>query len=134
MNNKLLDFFKKDRFAMTNGIRLVEAKPGYAVAKMEIRDSHLNTVNIVQGGAIFTLADHAFAAASNAGGLVTLSTSAHISYFRPVRGVFSLTAIASAVSASNKICCYNVDVFDDDNVLVARFIGQGYIKKDKHDF
>jgi len=50
------DFFKNDRFAEHNGIELLDIAPGYAKAKMEVKDRHLNGVDVVHGGAIFTLA------------------------------------------------------------------------------
>jgi acyl-CoA thioesterase len=52
MSNKIIEFFEKDRFAAYNGIKLIEVKPGYAVAKMEITENHLNGIDVVQGGAI----------------------------------------------------------------------------------
>ena len=80
------------------GIKLVEVKPGYAKANMEITDKHLNAVNIVQGGVIFTLADFAFEAASNSYGQVSLGINANISYFQPPKGKI-LIAEAKEISA-----------------------------------
>lgn len=65
MNNDMIDNVKKDKFASYVGIELLEVGDGYAEAQMEITDNHLNGVNILHGGAIFTLADYTFAAASN---------------------------------------------------------------------
>lgn len=132
MSVDLINFFKNDRFAFENGMRLVEVRPGYAVTEMKINERHLNAVNTVQGGAIFTLADYAFAAASNSKGFITLGTNASISFFKSPKGK-KLTAKASEVSSSRKLCCYNVDVFDEIDDLVARFTGTGFIKKDKLD-
>jgi len=127
MDTDLIKFVEKDRFAAYVGVKLVKVDPGHAVAKMEITDNHLNGVNLVQGGAIFTLADYAFAAASNSRGLVTLGINASISYFKSPKGRF-LTAEATEVSSQKKLCGYNVDVFDENSDLIARFYGTGYIK------
>lgn len=54
------EFFKADRYAATSGIELLQAEPGQAETRMEIRDMHLNAGNVVQGGAVFTLANLAF--------------------------------------------------------------------------
>ena len=59
-----VDFFKKDHFAMDAGIELKEAKPGYAVACVNVIEKHLNAGGVVQGGLLFTLADLAIAAAA----------------------------------------------------------------------
>ena len=45
---------------------------------MEIKDFHKNALDGVQGGAIFTLADFAFAVASNQDGAATVSLSNNI--------------------------------------------------------
>ena len=71
-----LKIFEKDRFAKTSGIRLLEASPGYAKAEMVINENHLNAVGVVQGGAIFTLADFTFAVASNSHGKMALAIDA----------------------------------------------------------
>lgn len=133
MSEDISNFFKKDRFADFVGIKLVEVKPGYARACMTITDQHLNAVNIVQGGAIFTLADFAFAAASNSHGQVSLGINANISYFKPAKGKV-LTAEAKEISASKKLANYNVDIFDEDMQIIARFTGMVYRKKDMIEF
>ena len=47
--------FSGDRFAATSGVELLDLRPGYAKARLEVHERHLNGVNIVQGGAVFTL-------------------------------------------------------------------------------
>lgn len=128
--NEIFEYFKKDRFAAENGMKLVKARPGYAEARMEITQSHLNGYGIVQGGATFTLADFAFAAAANAKGFATVSCGASINYFKPPMGRF-ITAKAIEVSSSRRLCTYNVEIFDEDGSLIARYTGNGYIKKEK---
>jgi len=51
------NFFKNDRFAEHVGIELLEVSEGRAKAKMEIKEHHLNGIDIAHGGAIFSLAD-----------------------------------------------------------------------------
>lgn len=130
MNEKLVKLLKNDRFAAFIGIELVEAEPGYAVAKMEIGERHLNGVDIIQGGVIFTLADFAFAAASNACGQITVGINANIAYFQASKGKF-LIAEAKEVAASQKLANYNVDVYNEDKEHIARFSVMGYKKNEK---
>lgn len=130
---KIIRFFEKDRYASFSDIELVEVTPGYAVAKVEITDKHMNAVNIVQGGLIFTLADFAFAAASNSYGQVAVSINSNISFFKSARsGV--LTAEAKEIASNQKLASYDVDIFDEDRGLIAKFNGTVYIKKDRIDF
>lgn len=118
---------ENDRFAAYLGIEIVAVDDDYAVVKMKITDDHLNGINIVQGGVIFTLADFAFAVASNEKGLVTVGINANISYFKPPKGKL-LTAEAKKISSSKKLCNYSVDIFDESKDLIARFNATGYIK------
>ncbi|MFQ6090313.1 MAG: hotdog fold thioesterase, partial [Candidatus Bipolaricaulia bacterium] len=57
-----------DPFARSLGIELLELGPGYGRAAMTVREEMLNFQGIPHGGAIFSLADAAFAAASNSHG------------------------------------------------------------------
>mgnify|MGYP000608117051 CR=1 FL=1 len=59
------EFFKNDRFATNAGVELIEIKEGYSKARLVITAEHLNAGGRTQGGAIFTLADLALAAAAN---------------------------------------------------------------------
>ena len=125
-------FFMKDNFIVNSGIELLEVSPGYAKAKLEVEEKHLNALRTVQGGALFTLADLAFAAASNAHGNATVSLNANISFVKPAtKG--TLTAEAKETSISPKIATYTVNITDDKGDLIAIFQGMGYRKKDSFD-
>jgi acyl-CoA thioesterase len=128
MNTEMIKFTENDKFAAYVGIKLIEVNPGYAVAQLEIADNHMNGVGMVQGGAIFTLADYAFAVASNSKGIVTVGINANISYFKSPQGKL-LTAKATEISSHKKLCGYNVDIYDENSDLIARFSGTGYIKR-----
>ena len=127
MREKILEIIKNDRFASANGITLIEAESGYAHAQMQITDNHLNGVGMIQGGAMFTLADFAFAAASNLSGNITVSIQANISFLKAAKGNI-LNAKATEISKSKKLCNYTVDLFDEEENLVAKFQTTGYFK------
>jgi acyl-CoA thioesterase len=125
--------FDKDQFAKHNGIQLLEAFPGYAKACMEIREFHLNSVGVLHGGALFTLADFTFAVASNAHGRVALAIDAEISFFKAIQsGV--LTATAREISLNNKLGTYLIDIFNEKEELIANFKGTVYRKNETLDF
>ncbi len=134
MNQDMVRFFEKDKFAAFVGIKLVELQPGYAKASLEITDKHLNPVNMVHGGVMFTLADFTFGAASNSqGGQVSVALNANISYFKSPKGKI-LTAEAKEVSSNKKISGYMIDIFDENKELIAQFNGIAYRRKDKLEF
>jgi acyl-CoA thioesterase len=121
---------KNDRFAAHSGIELLTVSPGNATAKMVLQPHHLNAVKTVQGGAIFTLADFTFAAASNSHGTVAVAINASITFIKAaVTG--TLWAEARELSKNFKIGSYIVEVKDDHGELVATFQGLAYRKKDK---
>lgn len=128
MSSELTDSVENDRFAKLVGIKLTEVRPGYAEAQLTLTDKHKNGVDIVQGGVTFTLADYAFAAASNAKGRTTVSIHSDITYLKPPKGG-SLKAEAEEISSSRKLCNYNVDVFDENGDLIAKVTTVGYIKE-----
>ena len=119
--------FENDRFAASSGMRLVELRPGFARTSLEIEDRHLNSVGIVQGGAIFTLADLAFAMACNSGGKVAVAVSTNLSFLKATRSG-TLHAEATEVSRSRKLSVCTVRVTNDAGELVALFRGTAYIK------
>ena len=123
-------FFKNDKFAEYVGIEIVEVSRGRAKAKMEITKEHLNGVNIAHGGAIFTLADLAFAVASNSHGTVAVAINASITFLKAVTGG-TLFAEAEEVSLNPKLAAYKVSVTDDSGDIVAIFQGTVYRKKER---
>ena len=127
MDDEKIKIVRNDKFAKFIGIELVEVENGYAQAQMKITPNHLNGLGIVQGGSIFTLADFAFAAAANSEGIITLGINASISYFKPPMGKV-LTAKAKKISASRKICNYNIEIFDENETIIASMTAMGYIK------
>jgi acyl-CoA thioesterase len=127
---KIKNFLKKDQFAKHNGIELVDVSEGYAKVRMNIQPIHLNGVGIAHGGAIFTLADFAFAAASNSHGTVAVAINVSISFLKAVSGG-TLTAEAKEVSINPRLATYTIPVTDENGDLVASFQGMVYRKKDQ---
>ena len=121
-------FLKRDRFASAAGIDILDIQPGYAKCCMPIKDQHLNGVNIVQGGAIFTLADLAFAASSNSHGTVAVAVEISITYMKAV-SAGTLYAEAREVALNPKLGTYIIEVTDDTGDVVSSFQGLAYRKQ-----
>ena len=131
MQNLKQLFQTGDKFASHCGMELVSLAAGHAVTRMAIEPWHRNAVGIVQGGAIFTLADFAFGAASNSQGRVAVGVNVGITYLKAAKaGV--LTAEAREVAATPKLASYTVDVTDEGGQLLAVFQGLAYLKKETH--
>jgi len=127
-------FLKNDKFAEHVGIELLEVSRGRARAKMQIKEHHLNGLKIIQGGAIFTLADLALAAAANSyDGIIAVGINASISYLKATRAG-TLIAEAREISRSHKFATYTVNITNLDGEVVAIFQGMVYRKKKGVDF
>ena len=121
-------FCGNDRYAALTGVEIIEAGTGYWKARMNIEDKHMNGANVVQGGALFTLADFAFAVASNSHGQLALAINANISFLKAAT-VGVLYAVASEVTEPGRLGAYDVLVTDDEGEIVARFNGMVYRTK-----
>jgi acyl-CoA thioesterase len=128
--DSILQYLEKDRFAREIGIELIEAGIGRARAKLRISEKHLNGIGIAHGGAIFTLADFVFAAASNSRESVAVAINVSISYVKAVSGG-TLFAEAREVSLNPKLATYTVEVRNEAGELAAIFQGMVYRKKDR---
>jgi acyl-CoA thioesterase len=124
---RIAAFFERDRFARGCGIRVVEVRLGFARTEMTVEPRHLNSVGILQGGALFTLADLAFAAASNSHGVVAVAAQADVTYFKGVQSG-RLTATAEEISRTHKLSTCLIRVTSQEDELVALFKGVAYIK------
>jgi acyl-CoA thioesterase len=124
---QLAAFFEGDRFACGNGVRIVEVRRGFGKTELTVEPRHLNGVGILQGGAVFTLADLAFAIACNSHGLLAVACQADITFFKAVQAG-TLTATAEEISRTRKLSTCVVRVTDEAQELVALFKGVAYIK------
>jgi len=120
-------FFAKDTYAREAGIELMDVSEGRAKVKMDIRETHKNSHGTVHGGAIFTLADTAFALASNSHGIPAAAINAHISYMKSASSG-TLFAEAEEFSLIPKLATYIVRVSDEKGNKIALFEGMVYRK------
>ena len=126
---KLSEFLLNDRFARRAGAEILTLEPGYAKVRMKVTPEHLNAAGVCQGGALFTLADLAFAAVANSYTQITLSLSANITFLKAVSEGW-LLAEAREVYHHNRIPYIEVHITQEDGTLVAIMTSSGYRKKD----
>ena len=120
-------FLAQDRFAREIGIETLHAEPGLARARLNTTDAHRNSVGLVHGGAIFSLAATAFFAAANAEGTTALGINLGINYLNPVESG-TLLAEAVEISRSRKISTCDVRVTNEEEKLIAVFRGTAFLK------
>jgi acyl-CoA thioesterase len=118
---------QKDSFARFLGIKVISVKEGSATAEMTLTEHHLNGAGTAHGGAIFSLGDTVFGAASNSREGLALAINVSISFFKAITEG-KLTAVAEEVSLHKKLATYIVKIYDDASNIVALFQGTVYRK------
>ena len=114
-----------DNFRELLGIQLLEAKEYYAKMQMKVTKDHVNFHGFTHGGAIFALADCAFAEACNFKGPPAVAVQVSINFIRPTAEGDVLTAEALKVSEGKTFGLYNIMVRKEDKT-VAVFSGLAY--------
>ena len=108
------------------GIEVVESTPGRAKLTMTVRHEFTNGHEICHGGYIFMFADSAFAYACNNQNRNTVASAASIEFVAAAHTGDRLTAIAHERVRGSKIGVYDVEVFNQDDKLLALFRGDSY--------
>jgi acyl-CoA thioesterase len=124
----LKSFVESNGFARHLGVEMLDFGDGHARASMQVKAHHLNSAGTLHGGAIFSLADAAFAAASNSRGTLAVAINVSIAYFKAVE-TGTLVAEAREVARSRKLATYLIDVTDEAGDLVAQMQGTVYRKR-----
>lgn len=117
--------FGSDHFATEAAqVEIIGVEEGWAKCQMTLRPVHLNANGGVMGGAVFTLADFAFAVASNTGSTHTVTVDSHMSFLNAVKGKV-LYAETFCEKAGRRMCTYRVVITDDlgTNIAVAIISG-----------
>ena len=123
--NEAREYFKEDKFAASNGITIDDLYDGGCVCSVKIRDDHRNALGGIMGGLIFTLADFAFAVASNNDHRPSVSLDSDIRFLNASKGSV-LTAKASIVKSGKTTNVISVIVTDETGKEAALFTGTGY--------
>ena len=122
---------QNDRFANSIGAQITELKPGYACTLLVVGEQHLNAGGVCQGGAIYTLADLAFAAVTNSHGILTLGISNTITFLHSALLGDTLTAECTERYDHHKLPYCDIKVTNQNGELIAMVTGLAYrTKKD----
>ena len=114
---------REDRLARLLGMRLETVEPGHCRVSMEVTDDMLNAVGLTHGGATYSLADFAFAVASNSHGTVAVALATQMSYPAASRRGDRLIADARENSRGGKTGLYTIEVKTESGRLVGLFSG-----------
>lgn len=118
--------FERDSASQALGMCILSIAPGTARLAMRVREDMVNGHGVCHGGLIFSLADSAFAFASNTGNAVTVAASAGIEFLAPARLSDELVAEARLISRSRRTGVYDVVVRNQHDECVALFRGRSH--------
>jgi acyl-CoA thioesterase len=118
--------YENDRASQGLGMRILEARPGFARLSMVVREDMLNGHSVCHGGLIFSLADSAFAFSCNSHGGAVVGASASMDFLAPARGGDELTAVAVERWRSKRSGVYEVTVANQHGDTIALFRGRSH--------
>jgi acyl-CoA thioesterase len=117
---------RSDSYCETLGIEVTELSPGHARTELTVTEEHLNFHGTPHGGAIYSLADAAFAAASNSRGRTAVALETNISYLEAVEVGETVAAVAEETHVAGRTAEYEVAVADGGDERIATFRGRVY--------
>lgn len=112
-------YLDKSPFAKQVGYVVAEDFKGNAEGSLALTPVHFNENGTVHGGCLFTLMDSTAGVAAQAFGKVNTAYE-NTNFMRPVRTLQTLTSRASTLKAGRKLVVVEVEVFDEDERVVAK--------------
>lgn len=117
---------RADEFSRWLGIEVVDAGPKRATVRMTVRGEMVNGFGLAHGGIVYSLADSAFAFATNSNGQISVAVDCTVSYPAAVRVGDVLTAVAHEQSSTRRLGFCEVTVRNQEDVVVGHFRGTIY--------
>jgi acyl-CoA thioesterase len=101
------------------GMEIVDFGTGKASVQMTVTPKCLNAAEVGHGGTIFSLADVAFALASNSHGKLALAIDMSISYLRAVPSGERIIATCNEKHRGKRTGSYLIEIVDSKGQLVS---------------
>jgi acyl-CoA thioesterase len=105
------------------GMRLLELSPGYSKVAMKLKPEHVNFNGAIFGGIIMSLADQAFAYASNSMSLPSLACEFHIHLISGATADDELTAECWVVRSGRRAGFSEMTVTNQTGKVIAKANG-----------
>jgi acyl-CoA thioesterase len=115
--------YARDATSRALNVTVLISRAGHCQAQMVVREDMINSHGTCHGGMIFTLADTAFAYASNSENNATVASAASITFLRPAWEGETLRAECLERAREKRNGLYDVTVTNDDGHVVAVFQG-----------
>ncbi|MCX5767054.1 MAG: hotdog fold thioesterase [Gemmatimonadetes bacterium] len=122
----VIQMMGNDAFSQWLGIEVTDVAPGCATCTMDVRAEMVNGFGTSHGGVAYSLADSAFAFATNNCGRLSVAVDTTMSYPAAVRPGDRLTAVAVQESTSKRLAFCTVTVRNQLGAVVGHFRGTVY--------
>ncbi len=120
----------RDALARLLGIELLEVRPGYSRARLQLTSQLRNLHGMPHGAAIFALADVCFAAACNSHGQTAVALSVDMHFLRPPAPQALLEGEAEEVRRGRRTGLYRMTVREVGGEVVAEMHGMAFIQEE----
>ena len=119
----------EDRFAKHLQIETLETRKGYAWVRVKVRENFLNSLQFAHGGLIFSVADYAFALASNTREETSLGINSSINFIKAAALGDDLVGEVREVSRSRRLGTYEGSVTNQNGDILAQFQSMAYLQE-----
>jgi acyl-CoA thioesterase len=127
-SRRIHDSFNSDPYAAAQGYELGEITDESVAVSMTVREDQLNFLGGTHGGVVFSIADCAFALASNAYPEDAVAIDTHLVITGGTTAGDTLTAIATELTRGRSLATYRVNIARGDGRIVGGFTGTVFIK------
>lgn len=112
-----------DAFSRWLNIQLLEVRAGYSRLQMELRPDMCNGLGTIHGGALFSLADSAFAFACNNRNNRSVALDTAMNFTKPGKAGDTVTAEAQELHNGRSTGLYLITLFNGAGEQMALFKG-----------
>jgi acyl-CoA thioesterase len=114
---------EEEHIASFFNMRLLELSPGYAKVSMNLRPEYTNFNGLIFGGIIMSLADQAFAYASNTVVIPNVASQFNIHFVASAGIDDELVAECRVIKRGRRVCISEMSVSNQDGKLIAKATG-----------
>lgn len=131
MKEKITEIFKNDPYAQMLNMRVIEWDDGYAKTAITLTEDMMNFHGGANGGLLFSLADYAFAIASNSDGQVAVGINTNMSFTNAGLPGEELICTAKEKNKGGRLAVYQMEIHNTEGQLKGRMEGTVYrLRKD----
>ncbi len=105
------------------GMKLLELSPGYARVSMKLRSEYLTFNGYIFGGVITSIADQAFACATNSMGRPSIATQFNVHFIAAAAPGDDLVAEGRVLRKGRRVDVCEIAVTNQEGKLIARATG-----------